>query len=572
MNNIKTSLDIKTFIDTLEGGTKLIGLEQNHINDLNVFPVPDGDTGSNMNATIANGFEALKNTNIDTFKKLAKVYSEGLLMNARGNSGVIFSQIMRGFTSSLVTIENELTPTDVVVCFVNAKDRAYASVAKPVEGTILTVIRLIADALVAHGEFETVNDVFALAYEEANKALLQTKDMLEALKRLGVVDSGGYGLMTFIRGMNGVIQDNLDEVISDVKATLDKTAENDKPDLTSFINPVDNGGFGYCSEIILKLGDQIDAESKPKLHFDQVKFETFLNKIGNSVVLAVVESIVKVHVHTLTPYKLLQEAQKYGEFVKVKIENMNNQFFSQANKQGINIKDLKDLEDRTELIVTAPSYKIAEFFKANYGINHIIVTEDDGNPSIQTILQKVIDTKAKNVVLVVDDNNIVLAAKQVAKLITKKVKMQIVVTNNAFETSLAIANFDQEIELKSSLKIVNGILKQAISGLVSQASKDVSYAKVNVTKGHYIGIIKKDIVVDHPDRVGCVFNLVNDLVTNIKLKDSDQYLMHIIYGKGISAEEALYIEKVVNERYGIPCNIEDGNQPTYDYIIGLESM
>lgn len=572
MNNTKTSLNINSFIDVLEGGTKLISLEQNHINDLNVFPVPDGDTGSNMNATIANGFDTLKNSKISSFKQLAKVYSQGLLMNARGNSGVIFSQIMRGFTNGFSTIENELTPEDLVLCFVNAKDRAYSSVSKPVEGTILTVIRLTAEALVNHGKFETVNEVFELAYNESVIALNKTKEMLEALKTIGVVDSGGYGLMTFIKGMNAVVQNNFSEIEKEVKENLDHNVSNDKADLTSFINPVDNEGFGYCSEIILKIGDQIDPEEKPKAFFDQAKFESFLNKIGNSIVFVRDEQIVKVHVHTLTPYKLLMEAQKYGEFVKVKIENMNNQFYDQATKQGINIKDLNDLEDKTEIVITLPSYKLARMFKENLGINHVIVTEDDGNPSIQTILSKVYETKSKNVIVIVDDSNIVLAVKQVAKLVAKKIKVHVIATTNAFETSLALSNFEPELDLKSNIKNLTNIVKSSISGLVSTSIKDVQFKNVNVKKDDYIGIVKKEIVIDNPDRVECVKELIKHLINSNKIKDVDQWICHIYYGKNISHEETLLIEKYVNEIHGIPCSIEEGNQPTYDYIIGLEGF
>ncbi|MDE5599322.1 MAG: DAK2 domain-containing protein, partial [Ureaplasma sp.] len=290
----KISLD--AFLDMLKVGTNSLACEYEYINELNVFPIPDGDTGINMKTTSLGAFNSISLSKFNDLYHLGNEYKKQLLFNARGNSGVIFSQIMKGFCESFNENQIELTIEDLQKSFHNAKECAYDSVYNPIEGTILTVIRMI-DEAINNKKYNSVEELFLDVVKYGEEALLQTREILPELKRVNVVDSGGYGLMSFLKGMNALIQGNVEEYLKDLK---EKNKNSETADFQSFEDIHDGSEFGYCSEVIIRLSENIDPSKKSrKKAFDKVEFTKDLEKFGNSIVCVQIDDIVKVHVHTV---------------------------------------------------------------------------------------------------------------------------------------------------------------------------------------------------------------------------------------------------------------------------------
>ena len=317
-------IDLKKFIEMIKGASRVLVIERDYIDDLNVFPVPDGDTGSNMNATVQGATLAIENKVIKNFNELANIFSKALLMNARGNSGVILSQIMRGFLSNFTENVNSLDVDLLKESFILAKEKAYQSVINPVEGTILTVIRRIAE-FVNSKKYNDEIELFADVISEGQLALDDTPNLLPELKEVGVVDSGGYGLLSFFKGMNAVLNDKIEEFISNIKSELTirkgETPYIDEENFNFFDQHKNEEGFGYCSEVIINLNLRIDPTNKneTKEQFNMEQFKNELLMIGNSLVCVEYDNLVKVHLHTMKPSRFLQISQKYGEFEKIKI-------------------------------------------------------------------------------------------------------------------------------------------------------------------------------------------------------------------------------------------------------------
>ncbi|MGL4951324.1 MAG: DAK2 domain-containing protein, partial [Mycoplasma sp.] len=372
------------FKKMLISGANAISNEFQYINELNVFPVPDGDTGTNMKITVSSAANEIEEFDSADLSILGRAFSRSLLMNARGNSGVIFSQIMKGFFAPFQNEQKEIEAVQLIECFASAKKIAYQAVSNPVEGTILTVIREVAEQLAAKGaSFESVTDLFAFVVEQAKISLDNTPNLLEELKRVGVVDSGGYGLWCFLTGMYKSLIGK-DITTKDAKKEKSSVGLDVKIEFDEHDN---EEGFGYCSEVIMKIGAKIDPNGKVKKPFNIEKFKAELLVIGNSLVCVQDEEIVKVHVHTFDPGKFLQIAQKYGEFLKLKFENMTEQYYERIQKQGVEIIDSKKpkakaikLRDEISIVMTVPSQKIKNIYKEDYGIEHSLNTSDIGNP------------------------------------------------------------------------------------------------------------------------------------------------------------------------------------------------
>lgn len=568
-------INLDTFIKMINAGAKILDIEYDYINDLNVFPVPDGDTGLNMRTTVNGAIDSVNNTSINNFKKLADVFARGLLMNARGNSGVIFSQIIRGFVSHFNEEQNELNVADLQQAFLSAKEKAYNAVANPIEGTILTVIRCMAEQVNSH-EYKDCEQLFADATKIGQETLDKTPDMLEELKEVGVVDSGGYGLMCFIKGMNAELNGTLPELVKQAQAhSKDSSVNFDSESFKFFDTSREEEGFGYCSEIVMTLGANINPSlDSKKIPFNLETFRKELERIGNSLVCVQDADLVKVHVHTMKPYRLLQIAQKYGEFDKVKFENMTNQYYDKAKKHlgqdnAVNedkaVKP-KKLKDATSLIVTVPTKKIAKFFKADYGVENLIITEDNGAPSIQTFVDKLYKAECKNAFIITDDSNIILSANEALKLVAKNIKVSVIPGKNLFESLVAITNFDKDASYKNNYKDMMKSLKKTISAVISTSIKDVDYSHIKVKTGNKIGIIDKKIIVADNSEVTVLKKTLDALMKNKKGLD----ICYVIYGANATISAIRQFEKYASEQYGLYCEIQSGNQKVYDYYIGLQ--
>lgn len=570
-------INLEKFIAMIKGGSQILSLEHDYINDLNIFPVPDGDTGSNMDTTVKGAISSnIDGKSITNFKELADSFSKGLLMNARGNSGVIFSQIMRGFLSNFTAELTELTVTILQQSFVLAKEKAYTSVVNPVEGTILTIIRCMSES--ANSQFyNDVKELFASVIKAGELALEDTPNLLKELKEVGVVDSGGYGLLSFFKGMNAILNNNIDVLIQETQADLvNKKGESayiDEGNFEFFDQHKKDEGFGYCSEIIINLNLDINPNLKEnKDVFNLEEFKTELLRIGNSLVCVQYDNLVKVHIHTMKPYRLLQIAQQYGEFEKVKIENMSLQYENKVNENKtydqvgseINLNTAK-LVDGLSVVATAPTKKIAQFIKEDFEVDEVITTEDEGATSLQAFLAAMYNAGKKNCLIITDDSNLVMAANG-AKEYAKDIKCEVIPAKNVFETIVCASNVNKDITLKNNQKEILKILNKTLSAVISTSIKDVNYSHIDVKQNNKIGIINKKIVVSVQDEFAALKLTLDKLISGKKGID----ICFLIYGANANLNTVKQFEKYVSEQYGLYCEIRSGDQKVYDYYIGLQ--
>lgn len=570
-------INLEKFIAMIKGGSQILSLEHDYINDLNIFPVPDGDTGSNMDTTVKGAISSnIDGKSITNFKELADSFSKGLLMNARGNSGVIFSQIMRGFLSNFTAELTELTVTILQQSFVLAKEKAYTSVVNPVEGTILTIIRCMSESANSQS-YNDVKELFASVIKAGELALEDTPNLLKELKEVGVVDSGGYGLLSFFKGMNAILNNNIDVLIQETQADLvNKKGESayiDKGNFEFFDQHKKDEGFGYCSEIIINLNLDINPNLKEnKDVFNLEEFKTELLRIGNSLVCVQYDNLVKVHIHTMKPYRLLQIAQQYGEFEKVKIENMSLQYENKVNENKtydqvgseINLNTAK-LVDGLSVVATAPTKKIAQFIKEDFEVDEVITTEDEGATSLQAFLAAMYNAGKKNCLIITDDSNLVMAANG-AKEYAKDIKCEVIPAKNVFETIVCASNVNKDITLKNNQKEILKILNKTLSAVISTSIKDVNYSHIDVKQNNKIGIINKKIVVSVQDEFAALKLTLDKLISGKKGID----ICFLIYGANANLNTVKQFEKYVSEQYGLYCEIRSGDQKVYDYYIGLQ--
>lgn len=574
---VVSKIDKNMLKKMFEFGTLMIAHNYETINELNVFPVPDGDTGTNMKITTTNALQEIQSVeNFNSIFELSKSFSRALLMNARGNSGVILSQIIKGFVSPFKEGQLYLNAKDIKLAFTNAKKTAYSSVANPVEGTILTVIRVVSEKIM---ECEDVDlcKLFSAVLKIAQEALKTTTDLLPKLKEVGVVDSGGFGLVKFIEGMKLAICNERLPFGAARKAApkkKDATAKNKNISKTLLDHYDVEEGFGYCSEIILKLGVKIEPNDDAKKPFDINKFRKDLEKIGDSLVLVSDEDIVKTHIHTKNPQKLLELGQKYGEFIKIKIENMTEQFYERLSKEGVEIFDdnkfikesaSRKLSNKIELVHTVPTKEMIKVLKEEYNFNHLLLTSE-ANPSIKDLIESITRTKSSKVILVLDDTNAILAAKQAASTLKDKIDVRIIPCSNIVESLIVSLEFDQKATLDANEKIMNKALKETTSGLVSNSIKDVKLSNISVKKGDFIGITEKKIIAANTDEFKAISFLMDKLI-----EKSDKPDIAIIFkGKNANEEILSKLEEYLLEKYEIVCDFKEGNQTIYQYIIGVQ--
>ena len=550
-----TKLTIKQLKDMFIGGGISIANEFEYINQLNIFPVPDGDTGSNMKITTEGASNSIKNTNFNDLATLGKTYSRALLMNARGNSGVIFSQIMKGFVSSFKPQSNEITLEELNNAFTAAKEQAYKTLSSPIEGTILTVIRMTADGL--HQKttsIKTVEDLFAEAVKISQEALSKTPEMLEQLKVANVVDSGGYGLCCFIQGMYDALVGKKAESKTNKVATQSTT----KVDKTKFIDNINdnNEGFGYCCEFILTVGAKVEVHQRDKATFDVNELKKELSKIGNCLAVVVDEDIVKVHVHSIEPYRVLQIGSRFGEFNKVKVENMTLQFLE--NNPGTTLEELYNSH--------VPTPELEKYFYDNLKVDNVINYKTNGNPSIQEFLSAFKKVHSKNIILIVDDSNAMLAAKQAIDLMGKKYTITPFVSNDIAVTYLACKVHNPSEKININLKRIARTINTYYAK-VARASKKVQYSKIKIMPNDFIGIINKKIVISNKSPINVV-KFVCDFIIRKKGKKAPK-VIKIFTGEDVKVDDIRKINKYLSEKYSIKTEIIFTNQQIYSYHIVL---
>lgn len=534
------------------------------INSLNVFPVPDGDTGTNMSLSFASGSKYVSESTSANVGDLAQALAKGLLMGARGNSGVILSQVFRGFAKS-VSNKKELTPQDLAQALQGGVETAYKAVMKPQEGTILTVARKSAEA--AKKVAKDGGDIVAVmkdTYEAAEAALKTTPDLLPVLKEVGVVDSGGQGLTFVYQGFYDALSGNVrdDEVHKPSPVEMDEmvSAEHHKS-AQGKLNTEDIK-YGYCTEIMVRLGAGRLVEKK----FDYDEFRGYLAEIGDSLLVIADDEVVKVHVHTEHPGMVLSYGQKFGSLIKVKVDNMRLQHETILEKDEEEEREEEISENEISgdygIIAITSGEGVAEIFK-NLGATYVLSGGQTMNPSTQDIVDAIAKTKKDKVIILPNNKNIFLAADQAAEVCD--VDAVVVPSKTIAQGMAAMLGFSKDADLEENKEAMTDELDTVISGQVTIAVRDTTIEGREIKKDDYMGIVDGNIVVTNPDRKEAAIEMVKAML------DEDSEVVTIIYGEDGNKEEAEAIETAVSELdEDLEIEIHEGNQPVYPYLISVE--
>lgn len=541
-------IDGVLFLKMINTGAAKLSAQKEDINNLNVFPIPDGDTGDNMLMTIEGGLGATAQKSIgDT----ASQVSSGMLLGARGNSGVILSRIFSGIGKGLEDItECDLKSFDEALK--KGVEESYSSVAKPVEGTILTVFRegveYAGSQINSESTFESYfNDLLT----EFNNSLDRTPQLLEVLKESGVVDSGGAGLICIFTGMNDALNGK------EIDHTAGATGKQNKVDLTKFT--ADSVlEFGYCTEFLLRLqNSKIDTAN-----FDLEKFTEHLNSVGDSVVAFAEDTIIKVHVHTMEPGKILSYCQQFGEFLTLKIENMTLQH--NENENLSKNKKKKAIKKPFGIVSVASGDGVKDTF-ISLGCDFVVEGGQSMNPSAEDFIHAFEEIYAEKILVYPNNGNVILAAQQAAELYTEA-EVYIIPTKTVGEGYAGISMLDTSVEdVEQIIAEQKEIISTVVTGIVSKAVRDTEKDGIAVNKDDYIGFVGDTIMVDDGNREDTLM-LLSD-----RLNASRYDIMLVIYGESVTEAECAEVEKALKAKYRrTEIVMIYGGQPIYDYILVLE--
>ena len=548
------SINAKLLKDMLISGANNLYNHYPEIDALNVFPVPDGDTGMNMNLTMASGAKEIQNRSDNDVFAIATAFSKGLLMGARGNSGVITSQIFRGFSQALEGAKTIDAPL-LGEAFANGTTVAYKAVMRPVEGTILTVIRESSTSLKNYVEDDgDVVDSFKYLLSEAKASLKHTPDLLPVLKEVGVVDSGGAGLIKILEGMLSALNGKF---IEKKAISRDQTTDN------SAQQAVESDEFGYCTEFILRL----DPENKKP--FIESRFKSVLSNHGNSLVVVRDDDIVKVHVHTLAPGAVLTYGQSFGEFIKLKIENMTEQHTSLTEKKEEQVheepvSELKEPTKESALVAVAAGKVVEEAFR-ELGVEEIITGGQTMNPSINDIAKAITNTNAKTVYVFPNNSNIVMAALQAKDVLHDDVNVVVVQSKTIPQGIAAVSQFSPDLSVNENLTNMKEVIAHISSGEVTYAVKDTTMNGVSIKKDDYMAIANKKVVCCENKPEKALYKMLKKMIRE------DSYLATIFVGEAVSDKVFNSIKKTLPEEYpNVEFDIRRGDQPVYNYLVGIE--
>lgn len=530
------------------------------INSLNVFPVPDGDTGTNMSMSFQSGADYVSRDTSESVGELAQSLAKGLLMGARGNSGVILSQIFRGFSKSVAEKDN-LSAQDIVEAFKNSEKTAYGSVMKPTEGTILTVIRGISEA----GQSATTNDLaelFDILADAAEQALQSTPDLLPVLKQVGVVDSGGQGLVFVVKAFSDVlngreIESSHQPNTGEMDQMIDASHEQSHESAQGKLNP-DDIKFGYCTQVMVRIGRGKEVE----YDFDYDKFYDHLAGLGDSLLVVNDDEIVKVHVHTEQPGEVISWGQKFGDLANVKIDNMRLQQETIIEKDDESKKETKSAPKETAIIAVASGDGIGELF-TSLGVTDVIKGGQTMNPSTQDILDAINNSNAKKAIILPNNGNIFMAAQQAADV--AEIPVEIVHAKTIQQGLTTMLSFNPDASLEDNVSEMEDMLDTVVSGDVTNAVRDTEIDGVKIKKDDYMGIIDGKIKVVKDDLNETTIDMIKEML------DEDSEVVTIIYGEGMTQDQADELaEQVELIDDDLEVEVHPGGQPVYPYLISVE--
>lgn len=554
MSNITTSL----FQEMVQAAATRLGKQAEYVNSLNVFPVPDGDTGTNMSMTMDNGAKEVADKPASTVGEVGQMLSKGLLMGARGNSGVITSQLFRGFGQSIKG-KDELTGKDLAQAFQVGVEVAYKAVMKPVEGTILTVSRGAATAALKKADLtDDAVEVMQAALDGAKGALAKTPDLLPVLKEVGVVDSGGQGLVFIYEGFLSVL--NGDYVTSaDFKATPANMSEMINAEHhKSVVGHVatEDITYGYCTEIMvaLKQGPTYVKE------FNYDEFQGYLSGLGDSLLVVNDDEIVKVHVHTEDPGLVMQEGLKYGSLIKIKVDNMRNQHEAQVQKTDVekNKTEVKDFG----LIAVVAGEGLSEIFKAQ-GVDYVISGGQTMNPSTEDIVKAIEAVNAKQVIILPNNKNIFMAAQSAAEVVD--IPAAVVATRTVPQGFTSLLAFDPSKSLEDNVADMSTSLSDVVSGSVTLAVRDTTIDGLEIHENDFLGMVDGKIIVSNPDMEATLKAAFEKMI------DEDSEIVTIFVGEEGDQDLAEELAGYLGETYeDVEVEIHQGDQPVYPYLMSVE--
>ena len=539
--------------EMIDLGSKNLAKNAEKINSLNVFPVPDGDTGTNMNLSMSSGAKETAANVVENIGELGKSFSKGLLMGARGNSGVILSQLFRGM-SQYIADKKEIDAKEFAEAIQNGVSIAYKAIIKPVEGTILTVAREAAEAgIKAAKNTDSVVEVMEAIYAEAQASLKRTPDLLPILKEVGVVDSGGQGLVCVYQGFVAALKGEKIEGLESVETNVVDMQFEDDHDM-DFMSPEDIV-HGFCTEFTVRL-------DKEKKDFNEDKFREDMSKFGDSLLVISDSEYVKIHVHTETPGDVFNYGQQYGELIKIKSDNMREQhrevLRKQEAKQASTPKEIKE-QAMISISMGAGLSKVL----TSMGVDYIVEGGQTMNPSTEDIMKAIKEVNAKNIFIFPNNKNIQLAAKQAAELAEENVF--VIESKTAPQGLAAVMVFNPQASADENFANMQEVLSTVSTLEVTHAVRDTNIEGVEIKKDEFMGIKDGKIVVSNLSLNTVLEELLEKSI------DEDKEIVTLYLGEESTEEYTDFLEQLIEEKYpDVEVELIESGQPVYPYIIGVE--
>ena len=532
------------------------------IDALNVFPVPDGDTGTNMKMTVEGGINEIYNLDDNSIQNVSKKLSRGMLMGARGNSGVILSQLFRGLAKGFDGFE-QVDAIRLAKAFASGVEQAYKAVMKPVEGTILTVAREASEKMSAISSSRmSINEFFSEYIDELKASLERTPEILPVLKEANVVDSGGAGYLCIVEGMAKALEGN--------GVVVCECGVEHEHHHAAVVTNDDHEEFGYCTEFILKINDELDPEN-----FDERVILDQLLTIGESIAIVKDEDIVKVHIHTLTPGNVLNIGQQYGEFIKLKIENMTVQHNETQEFNHVEVGVCECGEEHLPPVVKPEERKkyavvavavgegLVNTFK-ELGVDYIVSGGQSMNPSTEDFIRGYDTLNAEHILVFPNNKNIILAANQSAKIYTES-QVHVIESKTLAQGFSALTMLDLSGEVEDIIEELNGVISNVTTGQITYSIRDTVVEGLKIKKDDFIGICNSKIVSSCRRKFDAVKELLKEAVTE------EKEIITIIYGNDTNKKEVSELVKFIEKNYSnLEVDVIEGNQEVYSYILAIE--
>lgn len=545
------SIDGLKFREMIISGADNLRQHADYVDSLNVFPVPDGDTGTNMNLSMTSGANEVEGLDETHIGEVGKHFSKGLLMGARGNSGVILSQLFRGFSKAVVD-EEMLTMETFARALDSGVKTAYKAVMKPVEGTILTVAKDSANKALEVTNAADMIELMELVIEEAQASLERTPELLPVLKEVGVVDSGGQGLLYVYEGFLAALKGEGIESLQTKTGNTDDFV-NDHHEFDDFMTE-DDIEFGYCTEFMVRFQDD-------KRPFNEVAFREEMSDFGDSLLVISDEEIVKVHVHTETPGEAFTYGATYGELIKMKVENMREQFRDIQKKKDKKKQDAKKSYN-TAVIAVSAGEGTKELF-LSMGATHIISGGQTMNPSTQDIVDIVKDDDVKNIIVLPNNKNIIMAAEQAKYMVD--VELQVIPTKSIPHGLASLVVFSPDVDIDENVQNMNEALEHVKTGQITHAVRDTTIDGVAIKKDQHMGIADGKIIASKEERADTLSVLIRAMI------DEESEIVTILIGEGGDEDEVnAVISTIESDNDEIEFEVHYGGQPVYSYLLSVE--